>query len=125
MALVEFQDDDLKRGTLVDPGMYDVIVEHQEDSTDKNGFPLFKYRFKIINCPNPEFDGVRLFTQFSSKAMGFYVPFWTAVTGEKPTKGQGYDTSYPVGRTLRVQVIRDVYEGNAQNKVAGYAPLVG
>lgn len=126
MPFVEFEDDDLKIGRLVDPGMYRVTVTYHEDAKDSNGHPLQKYRYRIFGHENEEFNGVLLFDQFSFKpgtgAKAFYIPFWEAVTKTKVVKGQQYDLEYPKGKNLRVNVIRGMYEGRPQNKVSGYAP---
>lgn len=125
MPFVEFTEDDFKRGTLLDPGMYNVTVVKFDEGKDKNGAPLYKYRYKTFGHENPDFNDVLIFDQFSSKAMGFFMPFWEAVTGIKPEKGQQYDLEYPIGKNLRVAIKRDTYEGKPQNKVDGYAPYVG
>ena len=122
MPFVEFSEEDFKRGTLLDPGMYNVTVVFFKDDVDSKGAPLYKYRYKVFGHENPDFNDVLLFDQFSSKAMGFFMPFWEAVTGVKPVKGEQYDLEYPLNRNLRVNVKRDVYQGNPQNKVDGYAP---
>lgn len=124
MPFVEFTDEDIKRGTLVDPGMYNVTIESFKEDKDKDGKPLYKYRYKIFGASKEDFESVTLFDQFSSKAMGFFKPFWEAVTGVPAVKGTPYDLEYPVGKSIRVNVIRDVYEGKPNNKVSGYAPYV-
>lgn len=122
MSMIEFTDSELKIGALVDPGMYNVNIVKFTEGVG-GGEPLYKYQYEIFGHENPEFNGIRLFDQFSAKAMGFYIPFWEAVTGARPVKGQQYDLNYPVGKSIRVSVKRGVWENKPKNEVNGYAPL--
>lgn len=123
MSLITFEESDLKRGVLLDPGMYDVNIVHYKEVADKNGAPLHKFRYETFGHENPDFNDVSVFDQFSSKAMGFFVPVWEAVTGAKPVAGESYDPEYIVNKSMRISINREIYEGTPQNKVSGYAPL--
>jgi hypothetical protein len=118
--------DDLKRGDLVDPGWYHVVISdysEKDAKTDKSTNCFFT--FKIQDGP---FKGVQPRTMFNEKALGFGKALW-ATLGFPFDKDKGYDLSSDLfkqtpGAHLEIYVTRGKSEnGNEFNDVKDYRPL--
>lgn len=113
--------EDLMRGTVVEPGWYNVEVAAANDELAKDGQSTnCVVDFKIIEG---KFEGVKVRTWFSEKAPGMVVPFATAF-GIKfdPQKGGDFDPTITVGRKLRIYITNQEYNKKMQNQVSDYRP---
>lgn len=125
MAKINLTEDDVARGKSVDEaGWHPGKVIKYEDATAKtDGSALYKYTAEITGG---KYNKMKVFFQFSEKAMGFMVPFVRALGVPVGAKGiSGFDTSAPVGKNLEFYLKPDQYEGRAQTKVADFRPVGG
>lgn len=122
MAKVNFSEDDVNRGKVVEEAGWlpAKIEKHEEVAAKTDGSKLFKYRARVLEG---KYKGMVLFFQFSEKAMGFMIPFAKAGGANVGPKGlAGYDTEANVGKTMEFYVKPGVYEGKAQNDVSDFRP---
>ena len=115
--------DDLKKGTLVDPGWYPAVIKNVEEKPSKtDGSQNWNLEFKIEG--DSKFNGVPVYRTFNEKGAGFAKNFVTAgggVIDEK--KGFEVDFQRTVGTKLNIYVKNRLYEGNMRNEVADFRKL--
>lgn len=123
MAKVNFTEDDVNRGKVVEEAGWHAakIENHKEEPDTKEGAPLYKYRARILDG---KYKGMVLYFQFSAKAMGFAIPLAKATGAAVGPKGlAGWDTESVVGKTVEFYVKPGMYNGKAQNDVQDYRPV--
>lgn len=122
MAKVNFTEDDVARGKVVDEaGWIPVKIEKHEQKVAKtDNSALFVYHGKALDG---KYKGTIFYAQFSEKAMGMMIPFVNATGVKVGPKGlSGFDTESPVGKTMEFYVKPDVYQGKPKNNVADFRP---
>ena len=112
---------DVKRSKIVRPGWYlakvtKVALEDAKDGQSKN---------IVIDLEGMESDvmGVPFKTWISEKAPGLAVPVIKAFGG-KVTEEEGSDFDFDtiVGKTVRIEIITDKWQGRPTNKINDWAP---
>lgn len=122
MPVIEFSEQDIKRGTLVTPAWYLMRVETIGEAPSKNkenpstNYPVDAIILKNSTDGSEEFVGVPISWNFNSKAKGFITPFLEAF-GVKPEAGKRIELNSAVGKELQVYVENDTYDGRLINKV--------
>jgi hypothetical protein len=120
---VSFNDDDLKRGELIEPGWYTVQIETVEGSLAKNGQSTnYLVKGKIIrNGDNGDekYAGYPVpYWNFNSKAMGFAQGYFKALLNiDKLEAGVRYDLAAGEGKMLDIFIENKEYEGSMRNGV--------
>jgi hypothetical protein len=119
--------DDLKRGVIVDPNWYPVVVKTLEIKPSKgDGSTNWNYKMEILQGKNKdgkELQGVVVYRLFNEKAMGFAVPFVEACGQKVNAEGAEIDPNFPIGKKLMVYIKNREYEGRLQNEVADFRPI--
>jgi hypothetical protein len=105
MSIVDFTQDDLNRGKLVDPGNYILEIGELNEGPSKGGDStniVYENSRIIANADNGDtsFAGVPLYIRFNSKAKGFMIGFFSALKGEAVTSADRFDTRAPVGKKI-------------------------
>lgn len=118
---------DIKRSVQVTQGWYATFIENAYETQAKtDGSKLIVFEGVI---KGGEFDGVPLVWQFSEKAAGFAIPFFKALgapIGEKDgnyEKGGNFDEKKAIGKTIKVFVKNELYQGRMLNKADQFMPL--
>jgi hypothetical protein len=111
---------DVKKAVQINQGWYPVLVDNAyEKPASTDGSKLVVFEGHIIGG---EFDGCPLVWQFSEKAPSFAIPFFKALgapIGEKGTefeKGGQFDEKRAIGKTIKVFVKNEMYQGRMLNK---------
>ena len=124
MGRFNFNQEDINRGKLVDPGWYPCEItkyEAKKAKTDNSNLDVFYA--KIISS-DEELAGIPLFFQFSEKTPGFAIPFVEALTGQKVKAGDEFEIGQNcVGKQLDLLVTRGEWNNKPKNDVTGYRPL--
>ena len=121
--LVSFSDEDLKRGELIEPGWYTVVIESVEESLAKNGGSTnYLLKGKIVrNGDNGDekYAGYPIpYWNFNSKAMGFAQGYFKALLGvDKLEPNTRYDIKAGEGKSLDVFIENKEYEGSMRNGI--------
>lgn len=119
--MIEFTDRDIKRGTLVEPSWYRVRIESLEKKLAAKGDSTnYNYEVTILrNADNgsDKFSGVPVTINFNSKAIGFMVGFFAAITGSELTAGARFDEQAAVGKEIDTFVSNEEYDGRQINKI--------
>lgn len=118
---IEFSNDDILRGKIIEPGWYILELGQLDEKMSKDGNST-NWTFDATILANAEtgstdFAGVPLAVRFNSKAKGFMVGFFSALMGEEVKAGQRFDLGSAVGKKIVANVINDTYEGRVVNKV--------
>lgn len=123
MPALQYTKEDLLRGKKVDPGWYNVKVTGVKPYEAKSdGSQNWDVEMKIIGGP---FEGVPVKKTFNEKAPGFAIRF-AAAFGYKPSPDGGeIDLEKTVGRSLKIYIKNDMYNGRPTNKIEDYAPTQG
>ncbi len=122
MPIIEFSEQDIKRGTLVTPAWYLMRIETIGEAPSKNkenpstNYPVEGVILKNATDGSEEFAGVPITWNFNSKAKGFITPFLEAF-GVTPEAGKRFDLNSAIGKELQVYVENDTYDGRLINKV--------
>lgn len=122
MPMIDFTQDDLNRGKIVEPGWYILEIGNLEEKTSTKGDSTnwtFEDSKVVANAEtgSTEFAGVPLAIRFNSKAKGFMIGFFSALLGEEVQPGQRFDLNAAVGKRIIANVINDTYDGRVVNKV--------
>jgi hypothetical protein len=123
MPQIDFSDDELKRGTVIQPAWYLIQLGPFVESMNKNGDAM-NYIFqdsKIIkeaDSGDTKFAGVPLRILFSGKptAKGFLKGFLEAM-GQEVKPGVRFELSAFAGKFIEVLVENEMYEGRMVNRV--------
>lgn len=119
--MMDFSDDDILAAKLVEPGWYtcEVVKVYQKLSKDKASMNTW-VEFKGLEG---EASGVPFRHCISEKAtmikanQNFVRAFGVALD-----KGQSVNLKAAEGQKVKVNIIRDSYNNNPNNKVADFAP---
>lgn len=116
---VSFSDDDLKRGELIEPGWYTVLIENVEESLAKNGQSTnYLVKGKIVrngDTGDEKYAGYPCpYWNFNSKAMGFSQGYFKALLGvEKLEPNVRYDLKAGEGKMIDIFIENKVIEGRS------------
>lgn len=120
MPIVSFSADDLKRGTVVTPAWYLMVIQDiGEKPSSDGGSTNYPVEGKIIkNAENGDesFAGVPITWNFNSKAMGFSKGFLEAL-GVNVEADKRYELASAKGEQIEVFVENDTYQGRLVNRV--------
>lgn len=123
MGRVTYTEQDIKRGTIVEPGWYlceitDVTEKESKEDKSTN----FIIDFKIISSKNPEVNGVPLRRYFNEKVPNFMKSFIEVFAG-KVEAGKSYEITRDLcGKEIMVNVTRGEYQGQPKNDPSDFAP---
>lgn len=123
MARFTYTQEDLLRGTLVEPGWYPVEIYDVEDVTaSSSGAAGTKIGFRLIG--EGKFKGIPVERAFYESAVGFSKKFLEAL-GVKLAAGMQFDFDDKLkGKRLEVYIKNNVSnKGNSFNDVVDYRPL--
>jgi hypothetical protein len=119
--------EDLKRGLIVDPNWYPVVVKSVEVKPSKgDGSTNWNYKLEILSGKSKDgkdYAGAMVYRLFNEKAMGFAIPFVEACGQKVGAEGAEIDPNFPIGKKLMVYVKNREYEGRMQNEVADFRPI--
>jgi hypothetical protein len=123
MPLVDFSQEDILRGTLVEPGWYKLrIGEFSEELTKSGDSTNYIFKDCVIlknaDTGDEKFAGVPVRIQFSAKptARGFLKGFFSSL-GMEVVAGARFDISACAGREIEAMVENNLYEGNWSNRI--------
>ena len=112
---------DVKRSKIVRPGWYLVKVTEVKPEKAKDG----QSTNIVVDLEGMEGEamGVPFRYWISEKAPGLAVPIIKAFGG-KVTEDEGSDFDFETikGKTVRVEIVTDKFQGRPQNKVNDWAP---
>lgn len=118
---------DIKKSRQVTQGFYPVLINNAYETQAKtDGSKLIVFEGTI---QGGEFDGVPLLWQFSEKAPGFAIPFFKALgapigePGSDFEKGGQFDEKKAIGKTIKVFVKNELYQGRMLNKADQFLPM--
>lgn len=123
MGRVTYTEQDIKRGTILEPGWYlceitDVTEKEAKEDKSTN----FIIDFKVLSSKNAELNGVPLRRYFNEKVPNFMKSFIEVFAG-KVEAGKTYEiTRDLVTKRLMVNVARGEYQGQPKNDPADFAP---
>lgn len=117
---------DILRSKEITPGFYLTKIENAyEDVAGTDGSKVIKFEGIIVEG---EFAGVPLNWQFSEKAPGFAIPFFRAlgapigVAGSELEKGGSMNEKNAIGKTIKVGVKNEMYQGRKVNRADQFLP---
>jgi hypothetical protein len=113
--------EDIMKSKIADPGWYNVKVVDVTDNPSKAGDSM-NYTIQFL-VTGGAYDGMILYRLFNSKAMGFVVPFLSALGVTVSDKGGEIDLDAAKGKALKVHVNNRAYEGKTRNDVDDFAPI--
>ena len=119
--VVEFSQDDLRRGEIIDPDWYRVLITGIESAVSRDGQST-NYNVKATIVKNASNGDLKYagypapFWNFNSKAMGFSQGYFKAF-GLELNANTRYDLEYGVGRELDVMIENDTYQGRLKNSI--------
>lgn len=118
--LIEFSNEDILRGKLVEPSWYKLKIGEIKTSMSKAGDSTnYAVEMTIIrNSDNgsEEFAGVPVTARFNSKAKGFMVGYFAAL-GIEVGPGKPFNLGASEGREIDAFVERKEYEGKLSNDI--------
>ena len=123
MAIVQFSDRDLLRGTVVTPAWYRVRIDSvgEGPAKDQSKGPSTNYPVEATilfegDTGDMQFANVPVDWNFNSKAIGFAVGFLQAF-GVKVEAGKRFDLNSASGKEVDVFVENDTYQNRTVNRV--------
>ena len=121
MPMIEFSDEDVKRGRILPPAWYLVKVTGCEEKLSKDGkstnYNLSGVILKNMEQEDPDIAGTPTPRwSFNSKAPGFAIGLFKAL-GDDITKPGRRDLEAMVGMEVQVFIENDEYEGKIQNQI--------
>jgi hypothetical protein len=128
MTTITWTEEDIKRGTLVDPSWYLAEIVDMFDKISKAGDSTNTVvDFKIISNEggDTKFAGVPVRIWLSEKAPGLWKGFLSAFGIAMNPKGGSFDPQPDrfKGKRLYIMVTNEPFEGRMTNKVADYRPV--
>jgi hypothetical protein len=120
---VQFSDEDLKRGELIEPGWYTVLIEKVEEGLSKDSRSTnYRMKGKIVrNGDNGDekYAGYPIpYWNFNSKAMGFAQGYFKALLGvDKLDPSIRYDLAGGEGKMLDIFIENKEVDGAMINGV--------
>lgn len=120
MPVVSFSAKDINRNKLVSPAWYVMKVESVGEKPSRDGgstnYPVEGVIVHDASDGDTTFSGVPVTWNFNSKAISFAIGFFEALGAEiKPD--QNLDFNAAVGKSLRVYIENDEYQGRLVNRV--------
>jgi hypothetical protein len=120
MAMVQFSQRDLLKGTVVEPNWYRMRIEGVGEKPsaagDSTNFPVEGVIIKNADNGDEKYAGVPVDWMFNSKAIGFAVGFLTSL-GVEVLPNTRFDLAKAVGMEIEVFVENDTYQGRVVNRV--------
>lgn len=121
MPIIDFSQEDLLKGKIVNPAWYKMEIGHLTESLAKNGESTnWVYEDSKILCDADSGDttnaGVTIPIRFNSKAKGFLVGFFNALGGDV-APGKRFELKEAEGKQIEVFVENDTYEGRLVNRI--------
>ncbi|HYV52402.1 MAG TPA: hypothetical protein VE971_03825 [Candidatus Eisenbacteria bacterium] len=123
MAIVQFSDRDMLRGTVVTPAWYRVRIDSvgEGPAKDQSKGPSTNYPVEATilfegDTGDTQFASVPVDWNFNSKAIGFAVGFLQAF-GVKVEAGKRFDLKSAEGKEVDVFVENDTYQNRTVNRV--------
>ncbi len=124
MPIIEFSEEDILSGVIVEPAWYHVKVTSVGEKDSKKGdsinYPVEATILHNADNGDEKFKGVPLNErnwQFNSKIPAFIVDFIKAITGGDVEAGKRFELNDAVGRELDIFVGNSTYEGRVKNNV--------
>lgn len=120
---VSFSDEDLKKGELIEPGWYTVLIENVEEKLAANGQSTnYNLKGKIVrngDTGDLKYAGYPIpYWNFNSKAMGFAQGYFKALLGvEKLEANVRYDLKAGEGKMMDIFIENKEYNGSQINGV--------
>lgn len=118
--LIEFSNEDILRGKLVEPAWYRCKIGEIKSALSKAGDSTnYTAELSIIkNSDNgdTEFAGVPVAARFNSKAKGFMIGYFSAL-GIAAEVGKPYNFGATEGKEIDAFVERGEYEGKFNNQI--------
>ena len=118
---VKITAEDLLKSKIVPPGWYTAEIKQCDEkpaNTDKS--QNWTYHFVITEG---DYKGVKIYKTFNEKAAGRFVPLLKALGTTVPKEGTDFDPQRLIGKTLRINVVNELYLGDMKNQIAEFAPL--
>jgi hypothetical protein len=119
-VLIEFSNDDLLRGKVVEPAWYRMEIKSITPKMSKDGGSTnYIAEGRILfnaDDKSDKFAGVPIIWNFNSKAKGFMVGYFGAL-GIEVGPGRPFNLAATVGEKLDVYVEPGEYEGKVRNQV--------
>lgn len=130
--MVEFNwtEEDLKRGTLFDPGWYLFEIKKSIEKEDsKKEAMLWVLDLTCIQAEggDKKFEGSPIRHNFSEKAPGFLKNFLGALGVVMNAKGGNFRVEHGkfIGRKIYGMVVQSPYEGRMTSKIEDWKPFKG
>lgn len=125
MPTVSFSESDVLRGTTVEPGWYELLIENVGEwkpSKDQRSNNLEMESVIVRNADNGDtkFKGIPVTLRFNDQksARGFIAAFMRGLGVE--IAAETYELANAKGKTIVCMVKVEPYEGKLNNKVDGY-----
>ena len=119
-VLIEFSNDDLLRGKLVEPSWYRMKIGETKTSMSKDGGSTnYEVEMRIIkNADNgsTEYTDVPVSARFNSKAKGFMVGFFESL-GMEVGPGRPFNLGASEGHEIDAFIERNEFEGKLSNRI--------
>lgn len=121
MAIIQFTAKDLKRGIIVEPGWYKIMIDDVDNGSASKDAKSINYLAEATIIKNDDngdeaFSGVPVIWNFNSKGIGFMRGLFEAL-GHTVTTDSRFDTNALAGKTVAVFIGNRVYENKLQNDV--------
>jgi len=124
MPVIEFSDEDLLSGKIVEPAWYHVKVnaigEKTSSKGDSTNYPVEGIILYNADNGDETFKGVPLTERnwmFNSKIPAFIIDFIKAVSDGDVEANKRFELNDAIGRELDTFVGNDTYDGRMKNKV--------
>lgn len=118
--LIEFSNEDILRGKLVEPAWYRMKIGDTKTAMSKDGqstnYEVEMTIIKNADNGNEEFTGVPVSARFNSKAKGFMVGYFAAL-GIEVGPGRPFNLGASMGREIDAFVERNEFEGKLSNRI--------
>ena len=116
---LEFNEADIKRGTILPSDWYVFNVTNYRSEVSKAGDSTnFVFEF-ISKSSSEKFNGVPVTHRFNTKSKGYIRPFLEAC-GATVEAGKQYDLNDCVGKAVRSFVRVGEYNGNPKNELTQF-----
>jgi len=119
-VLIEFSNDDMLRGKIVEPAWYEMeitdVVSKISSKGDSTNYVVTGRVVKNSDDGSDKFAGVPVTWNFNSKAKGFMVGYFNAL-GIEVGAGRPSNLGATVGERLDVYVEPGEYENKVRNQV--------
>lgn len=131
MALeFNWDEEDLKRGTLFDPGWYLFVIKKSFDKLDsKKEANLWVLDMTCVQAEggDKKFEGSPIRHNFSEKAPGFLKNFLAALGAPMNPKGGSFKVDHDrfIGKKVYGMVVQQPYEGRMTSKIEDWRPFKG